>query len=161
MDLRKKHGHAACRNGSPTYRSWQQMRQRCDNPRASQFAKYGARGITVCDRWRDCFANFLADMGERPAGTTLDRWPNGRGNYEPGNCRWATPRQQSCNISTNVWLEIDGVRQTLPEWAYAAGLDVERVRQRLLRGWDAKRAVTKPARYYPRRKLQNGEGCGA
>ena len=148
MDQRIKHGHAVCRNGSPTYRSWQLMRQRCHNPRDHNFAKYGARGILVCERWRDSFANFFADMGERPPGTTLDRWPDREGNYDPGNCRWATPKQQSSNIATNVWIEIDGVRRTLPEWAYAAGIDVERVRQRLLRGWDARRAVTEIPRHY-------------
>lgn len=78
---------------SPTYVSWVEMRRRCRSDRHR--AEYRDRGITVCERWRK-FENFLADMGERPDGLTLDRIDND-GNYEPGNCRWATPDQQSRN----------------------------------------------------------------
>lgn len=84
---------------TPTHRSWKAMLQRCHQPTASQFAYYGGRGISVCDRWRGIggFINFLTDMGERPDGMTLDRWPNKDGNYEPGNCRWATKTEQANN----------------------------------------------------------------
>lgn len=81
---------------TPTYRGWHGMRQRCANPKATGFKNYGGRGIKVCERWLD-FENFLADMGERPEGRTLDRFPNNDGNYEPGNCRWATSKQQADN----------------------------------------------------------------
>ncbi len=81
--------------GTPTYFSWQAMIGRCTNPKHIAYPWYGARGITVCKRWRT-FANFLADMGERPKGTTLDRKDNEKG-YEPGNCRWATRIQQDAN----------------------------------------------------------------
>lgn len=81
---------------TPTYDSWQSMLTRCLNPKHREFKYWGGRGITVCDRWR-VFENFLADMGERPDGQTLDRWPDKNGNYEPGNCRWATPEEQSNN----------------------------------------------------------------
>ncbi len=96
-----KHGNAQGGTGAstPTYRSWLSMNQRCTNPKKKTWKHYGGRGITICERWRgeNGFQNFLADMGPRPAGMTLDRWPNNNGNYEPGNCRWATPSQQNRN----------------------------------------------------------------
>jgi hypothetical protein len=98
-----KHGHVVYINGkqhpSPTYHSWMAMKQRCLNPNQLGYPDYGGRGITVCDRWQGehGFENFLADMGKRPKGKTLDRFPNNDGNYEPGNCRWATPKQQANN----------------------------------------------------------------
>jgi hypothetical protein len=72
------------------------MIQRCTNPKNIGYKLYGGRGISVCQRW-GAFENFLADMGERPPGTTIDRYPNNNGNYEPGNCRWATALQQRHN----------------------------------------------------------------
>jgi hypothetical protein len=91
---KRKHGHRL-KKATPTYYSWQAMRQRCLNPKAHAAERYHGRGITVCDRWHS-FTNFLADMGERPPRRTLDRI-NNEGNYEPGNCRWATRSEQSLN----------------------------------------------------------------
>lgn len=81
---------------SPTFNSWMSMRQRCTNPNDPAWRYYGGQGIKVCARWGS-FDNFLADMGERPDGKTLDRWPDNAGNYEPGNCRWATAVEQNAN----------------------------------------------------------------
>ena len=91
-----KHGHSL-RNGkpSPIYQSWKAMKARCQNPNHPDYNYYGGRGIKVCERWMD-FANFLEDMGEKPKGLTLDRVDN-NGDYEPSNCRWATPKQQAQN----------------------------------------------------------------
>lgn len=86
--------------GSPEYSTWKNMRQRCFNPKATKFECYGGRGITVCDRWRYSFLAFYADMGPRPTlAHSIDRYPNGDGNYDPGNCRWATQLEQMANSS--------------------------------------------------------------
>ncbi|KAB1068887.1 hypothetical protein [Methylobacterium planeticum] len=89
------HGHAG-RSASPTYRSWRAMLNRCGNPNSVDYPRYGGAGIAVCERWSS-FESFLADMGDRPEGKTLDRHPDKNGNYEPGNCRWATPYEQVHN----------------------------------------------------------------
>jgi hypothetical protein len=91
-----KHGNARREGWSRTYRSWKSMRARCYNPRTNHYSYYGGRGITVCPRWRWSFKNFLADMGERPSDRTLDRIDSD-GNYEPGNCQWATKKEQTAN----------------------------------------------------------------
>jgi hypothetical protein len=89
------HGHSG--NGkSPTYTSWYAMIRRCTNPNHDYYYLYGGRGINVCERWRNSFIAFLADMGERPDGMTLDR-VNSDGDYTPDNCRWANNSQQILN----------------------------------------------------------------
>lgn len=90
------HGHAPRRNQTSTYRCWAAMMRRCSNPHTKDYPEYGGRGIAVCDHWRQ-FEQFLSDMGERPDGLSIDRFPNNDGNYEPGNCRWATPTEQARN----------------------------------------------------------------
>ena len=89
------HGHTINRRYSPIYQSWQSMLARCRYPERDVDKKHGGRGIVVCDRWQS-FDNFLADMGVRPEGATLER-SNNNGNYEPGNCCWATPTMQARN----------------------------------------------------------------
>jgi len=89
------HGHAAG-TWSPTYHTYAGMIKRCYYPASISYPYYGARGITVCDRWQERFENFLTDMGERPEGTSLDRI-DPEGHYEPINCRWATPHEQRIN----------------------------------------------------------------
>lgn len=91
-----EHGHKRGPYASPTYRSWIAAKTRCSNPNRDDWQDYGGRGITMCPQWAGSFKVFLADMGERPEGTSLDRIDT-NGNYEPGNCRWATPLEQRHN----------------------------------------------------------------
>lgn len=121
------------------YRIWCGMRHRCNNPRDRAYQSYGGRGIKVCDQWLD-FTNFLADMGRSPPGSSLDRIDNDRG-YEPGNCRWATQRQQARNTRTNRLIEINGDVQCVMEWAERFGLPYGRVLQRLTMGWSPEEAL--------------------
>jgi hypothetical protein len=104
VGLRKNHGM----HGTPTWRSWRAMVKRCTCPTASDFDRYGGRGITVCFRWLN-FNLFLKDMGPRPEGTSIDRFPDPNGNYAPGNCRWATPKEQIAN-------RCDGSEATRKGW---------------------------------------------
>lgn len=121
-----------------TYSSWVNMKSRCLNPRATHYENYGGRGIRVCERWLR-FANFLTDMGERPAGMTLDRI-NNNGNYEPGNCRWATVAEQNRNQRRptghvgGASLVALGQVKTLTEWSASTGLSVNALRKRIQRG---------------------------
>jgi hypothetical protein len=88
------HRHGMC--GTPEYRSWERIVQRCYNQGHVSYKNYGGRGISVCEEWRKSFMAFYRDMGRKPGGLSLDR-VNNNGNYEPGNCRWATPKQQANN----------------------------------------------------------------
>ncbi len=90
------HGHTPRGNHHPLYASWFSMIQRCYNPKNKSYYRYGGRGIGVCERWRGSFADFLADMGERPPGLSLDRINNELG-YSAENCRWSTPKEQANN----------------------------------------------------------------
>lgn len=130
-----------------TYRSWAAMKQRCANPKASNFARYGAKGISFDVSWSS-FPAFLSDMGVRPPGTSLDRWPNKTGNYEPGNCRWATPQEQRANTTrtAGAQIEFNGETKTVREWERATGLSNKTIFARFFSmGWSAEETLTTPA----------------
>jgi hypothetical protein len=117
------------------------MLQRCTNPKNPSFERYGGRGITVCERWRD-FAAFQADMGEPPAGLTLDRKDNDLG-YQPENCRWATDAEQTRNTRRNRRLTLDGRTQCMSDWARELGIRQQLISRRLSDGWPVERALAK------------------
>jgi hypothetical protein len=130
---------------SAEYRAWQHMKERCSNRRVHNYHRYGGRGIKVCDRWQESFENFFADMGPRPSSEySLDRYPNPDGDYEPGNCRWATVRQQTRNRRTNRLLSYIGREQTLTDWCEEFDLVPSIVSTRLRRGWTVERALATP-----------------
>jgi DNA-binding CsgD family transcriptional regulator len=114
------HGHSVNDGMSPTYTTWAMMIQRCHNPKATGYHAYGGRGIKVCMSWRRSFRKFLAYMGERPEGMTLDRIDN-NGDYEPGNCRWSTSKVQRANSSRTI-MTPETVRQARALFASGATL---------------------------------------
>lgn len=122
-----KHGHSTRSLRTPTYQSWAAMKDRAGNDRVG----YGH--VHICDRWRT-FAYFLSDMGERPQGTTLDRFPNQGGDYEPGNCRWATSKQQADNRRVTTMLTRDGRTMCARDWARELGIPKTTFYRRLASG---------------------------
>lgn len=129
--MKYKHGHGKTGQHSPTYSTWLGMRSRCHNPNDSRYADYGGRGIEVCKRW-DSFANFLADMGERPKGKTLGRLDN-NGPYCQSNCEWQTTLQQSANSRRCRFIVWNGERLHAAEWARKFGLNRSTFYNRLRR----------------------------
>ena len=118
---------------------WKQMRFRCSNPNATNWHRYGGRGIRVCERWNS-FSNFYYDMGPRPEGMSLERI-NLDGNYEPSNCKWATSKEQANNTSTNVNVEHAGETLTVSQWAERLGILPNTLQYRLYRGWTVGEAL--------------------
>lgn len=118
------------------YQIWANMIYRCHTPTCDAYWRYGGRGIIVCDRWRNSFENFLADMGPRPSPKhSIDRYPDNNGNYEPGNCRWATDKEQMTNTSFNHFVEYNGKTQCLTDWSRETGINVCTLYQRLRKGY--------------------------
>jgi hypothetical protein len=126
------------------YGTWSGMKARCINPNRPGFLNYGGRGIKVCGRWRDSFRNFVDDIGPRPsAAHSLDRL-DVNGNYEPGNVRWATTKEQGENRRPRTVLELNGERATTPEWARRRGIPPSIISMRLLKGWSVADAINRP-----------------
>lgn len=132
---------------SPTHSIWMDMIKRC-----KEHPRYAGRGIKVCKRWMK-FENFLADMGKRPPRLSLDRYPNNDGNYEPGNCRWATAKQQANNTRGNRHLTVGERTQTIAQWADETGVPAPVIQNRLVAGWPDDMAIHAEvgSRFKPRR----------
>jgi len=130
------------KEGTPTYAAWANMKHRCSSKSHKQYSGYGGRGIKVCDRWLN-FSNFLADMGVRPEGLTLERKDNNSG-YSPENCKWATRVEQQRNRRACRYLIINGVTRCAREWAEVSGTRRVTIYKRLERGLSPERAVFDP-----------------
>lgn len=130
---RFKHG----KSNTAEHNIWMRMLNRCANENYSEWHLYGGRGIAVCDRWVESFENFLADMGPRPSPRhSIDRFPDNDGNYEPANCRWATPKQQGRNVRKNLIVDLDGRKVSLAEACEATGINYGAAKYRLKAGYD-------------------------
>lgn len=141
---------------SRLYSVWQAMKRRCHSPTDPGYARYGGRGITVCDRWRDSFENFYADMGEPPEGYSLERKDNNQG-YNPDNCKWATDHQQKRNISRNRWITFEDKTQILMDWSRELGIDEVTLYYRLTHGWTIAQAFNRAPRPSLGRKRHHSE----
>jgi len=135
------HGHAG-KKKSATYRVWSSMRERCLSPAHPAYKNYGGRGIVVCDAWQS-FEKFLADMGEKPLGYSLDRIDNDKG-YSRDNCRWASRKEQDRNKRSNVLVTAYGITQPLVAWAEKTGVPAQTIAYRVRHGWKPERAVSEP-----------------
>lgn len=141
--VHKTHGHSVGRKTSPTYKSFRAMIQRCTNPNHPHYDNYGGRGIKICDRWLRSFENFLADMGERPKGLTLERKDNSLG-YSKSNCKWDTISNQMRNTRYNRIVTVNGITECVTVLCEIFGANRERVFSRLKMGWPPERAFFEP-----------------
>jgi len=134
----RKHGMYSTR----TYKSWQSMKQRCDNPKDPSYPLYGGRGITYCYQWKS-FETFYDEMGERPVGCSLDRIHNDGGYYKE-NCRWATSKQQTRNRRDTNKILFRGKKQCFLDWSRELGIARSTLYNRLKRGWSIEKAFSTP-----------------
>lgn len=144
-NIKRTHGHTPLNNASRTYRSWQAMYTRCYRPDGVSYKYYGARGVKVCDRWigDGGFDRFLSDMGQRPAGMSLDRVDPFK-DYSPDNCRWADAYTQASNKRCSKNIEFNGMVMSGYAWDRRNGWPLETVGKRIRSGWSVDRAITQP-----------------
>lgn len=144
-NLRRELGPDNYKTRPREYSSWSSMIQRCTNPAFKDWHLYGGKGIEVCEEWRKSFAAFFAHIGPRPSVLhSIDRWPNMNGNYEPGNVRWATPKEQVLNSANVRWLTLNGESKSLTDWAAQLGLNRSSLSERIEK-WGIEKALSTPA----------------
>lgn len=129
--------------GTKTFKSWDSMLQRCLNPNAPDYRRYGGRGIRVDPRWVASYDAFVSDMGQRPEGSSLDR-VDVNGNYGPENCRWSTRSGQQRNKRNTPMLEWNGATLSWADWADRTGIPSKHIGWRLSKGWTVERTLTTP-----------------
>lgn len=145
-----KHGQSY----DPEYRAWVSIKSRCLNPKVSSFKDYGARGITICDEWKNDFSAFYRCVGARPSSKhSIDRYPNNDGNYEPGNVRWATDEEQQANRRNTAWVTLAGERVPLTEACRRLDLNYNAVWMRISRGATPEQAIASVQRVPQRRRV--------
>jgi len=153
--MRKSHGlykDPITGKKSRLYHIWEDMKNRCYNPKNRRFKDYGGRGITVCQEWKDdykCFYDWAMAHGYADD-LTIDR-DDVNGNYEPGNCKWATQKEQGNNRTNNRIIEYNGDSKTLTEWADFFGFEIHVIKNRLKRNWTVERAFTTPTEKHTKR----------
>lgn len=148
----------------PLYDTWRHMMDRCYDKNCPAYHAYGARGIRVHEAWHDVkeFVKWVeSNLGARPTKVhSIDRYPNGSGNYEPGNLRWADRREQARNTRRNVFLTLDGVTKLMVEWSEDLGISLGTLSARVKAGWSDKRVLTEPVRTRSRHSATNeSRGC--
>lgn len=152
---RKVKTHGQARHGGEmtrTYSIWRKMRARCGNSNDTHYARYGGRGIRVCEPWKK-FVQFWQDMGDCPPHMEIDRLDND-GHYEPDNCRWATRKEQNRNKSDNRMLTLNGITRCVTDWAESIGIQRGTISSRLRYGWSVERTLTEPVDHRKTRQLK-------
>lgn len=141
---RRTHG----KSNTAEYGIWQAMITRCENSNQAHYERYGGRGITVCEEWRDHFEQFLSDMGPRPGPRySIDRIDNALG-YSPENCRWATDIEQANNTTHCHYLEFQGEQLSIAQWAKRIGISRTTLSSRLRKGWSIEKTLTEPVGWH-------------
>lgn len=143
--LKIKHGK--CKTA--TYQTWASMKQRCYNPKAAHFEHYGSKGVVVCKRWKESFEAFWQDMGDRPLGKSLDRYPDPNGNYCPTNCRWASRSEQARNTVRSDFRTVKGVTLCLKDLCRHFGVSYGSVYTRVVySGWSVEKAISQAPKFH-------------
>jgi len=149
------HGHRSYGKLPAEYVAWHNMLDRCFNPNSRSYPDYGGRGITVCERWRESYPNFLADMGERPPGKYSLERQDVNGDYRPNNCIWLPHADQARNRRSNRYLTFEGETLSLADWARKTGIPYQALQHRLDdMGWSVGKALTTPARKMTKRMFK-------
>lgn len=141
-EARRTHGQS---KNNPVYCVWKSMNARCSNPKNPRWKRYGGRSLVVCERWRLSYENFIADMGPRPEGGTIEREDNDLG-YFPANCYWGSYTDQAHNKSNNTPFTLNGVTKLAVEWEPITGIPANTIHRRRYRGWSDEHILTTPAR---------------